>query len=113
MKAVWIFVSCVLLVALLSESEAAPTRAKDRSNPTIDDDQQEEHERKRREVLHGLGIKELIGQRRSLDINSLHHNVARRAVSKKDPMEILRRKAKKARKQRPKKDKKKGRKSPK
>jgi len=59
MRAVWIFVSYVLLVALLSESEAAPRRAKNRLDPKIDAEPQEEHEddheRKRRAVREARG----------------------------------------------------------
>jgi len=57
MRAVWIFVSYVLLVALLSESEAAPRRAKNRLDLKIDAEPQEDddHERRRRAVRESRG----------------------------------------------------------
>jgi len=116
MKAVWIFVSYVLLVALLSESEAAPRRAKDRRNPTIDDEPQEEHEddheRKRRAVRESRGPT-LNDNDQEEPSESEEHERKRRAAEHDDIKKWLEDPQRSDDRKRRKKGKKKGPKSPK
>jgi len=116
MRAVWIFVSCVLLVALLSESEAAPRRAKNRLDPKIDAEPQEEHEddheRKRRAVRESRGPT-LNDNDQEEPAESKEHERKRRAVKHDDIKEWLQDPQRSDNKKRRKKGKKKGSKKPK